>query len=104
MTIRPDSGPEYGEEKWQSKEVPPIEDEDLGEREIEELEREDEELEYLDPEDNEAHAPGQVCARCGQVITASQDVRRLPDGHWIHEVCPPDPGKPAPGGGGDHPR
>jgi hypothetical protein len=103
MTMRPDSGPEYGEEKRQSKEGPPIEDEDLGEREAEELEREDEELEYLDPEDNEAHAPGQICARCGQVITAGQDVRRQPDGRWVHEVCPPDLSKLTPGGGG-HPR
>jgi hypothetical protein len=90
MTIRPDFGPEYGEEKRQPEEIPPVEDQDLGEREIEEREREDEELEYLDPEDNEAHAPGEICARCGQVITASQDVRLLPDGHWMHEVCPPD--------------
>jgi len=38
--------------------------------------------------DNEAHAPGQVCAVCGQVITAGQDVRRPADGQWMHEVCP----------------
>jgi len=38
--------------------------------------------------DNEAHAAGQVCARCGAVITPSQDVRRRADGRWIHEVCP----------------
>ena len=38
--------------------------------------------------DNEAHAPGKVCARCGQVITAGQDVRRRADGGWMHEVCP----------------
>jgi hypothetical protein len=40
--------------------------------------------------DNEAHAAGLVCARCQTVITASQDVRRLPEGQWVHEVCPPD--------------
>ncbi len=96
MTIRPDFGPEYGEEKWESGAVPIEDDEDLGEREIEEHDREDREVEYLDPEDNEAHAPGQVCERCGAVITASQDARLLPDGHWVHEVCPLKPdGLPA---------
>ena len=38
--------------------------------------------------DNEAHAPGNVCPRCGTVITPGQDVRRRADGKWIHEVCP----------------
>ncbi len=38
--------------------------------------------------DNEAHAPGQVCVRCGAVITPSQDVRRRADGGWVHEECP----------------
>ena len=66
--------------------------EDTPEHEIEERDREEREVEYLDPEDNEAHAPGQVCARCGRVITANQDARRRPDGQWIHEVCPPDLG------------
>ncbi len=56
-------------------------------------------MEYLDPESNEAHAPGKVCERCGAVITATEDARLLPDGHWIHEVCPPDLGGiPAEGG------
>jgi hypothetical protein len=39
-------------------------------------------------DDNEAHAPGQVCQRCGAVITAGQDARRRADGKWVHEVCP----------------
>jgi uncharacterized OB-fold protein len=38
--------------------------------------------------DNEAHAPGMVCERCGAVITPGQDVRRRADGQWMHEVCP----------------
>jgi hypothetical protein len=38
--------------------------------------------------DNEAHAPGQVCARCGAGITPGQDARRRADGRWVHEVCP----------------
>jgi hypothetical protein len=87
MTI----GPEYGEEEnWELREkrVPPHDGEDEGEREIQEHAREGRELNYLDPESNEAHAAGQVCERCGTVITASQDVRLLPDGHWMHEVCP----------------
>jgi hypothetical protein len=38
--------------------------------------------------DHEAHAPGKVCERCGQVIKPGQDVRRRADGEWMHEVCP----------------
>jgi len=38
--------------------------------------------------DNEAHAPGKVCVRCGAVITAGQDARRRADGQWVHEICP----------------
>ena len=41
-----------------------------------------------DWDDNEAHAAGQVCARCGAVITAGQDVRLRGDGQWVHEACP----------------
>lgn len=66
----------------------PQDHEDMEEREIEEPDRTERESAYLEPEDNEAHAPGKVCERCGAVITASQDVRRLPDGNWIHDVCP----------------
>jgi hypothetical protein len=93
--------PEYSEEermrqqselRERSEGVLPADREDTPEHEIEERDREEQEVEYLDPEANEAHAPGQVCARCGKVITASQDARRRPDGHWIHEVCPPDLG------------
>lgn len=92
MTVRPDFGPGYGEERWQSGGAPPPDPDDLGEREIEEHDQEDREVEYLDPEDNEAHAPGEICERCGAVITAGQDARLRPDGHWIHEVCPVQPG------------
>jgi len=38
--------------------------------------------------DNEAHAAGKVCVRCGAVITAGQDVRHRADGRWVHEICP----------------
>jgi hypothetical protein len=96
--------PEYGDEELtrqqserleeQSEGILPQDREDAPEREMEERDREDRELEYLNPEDNEAHAPGQVCARCGAVITADQDVRLQADGRWVHEVCPVDPGEP----------
>lgn len=90
MTVRPDFGPEYGEEERREQRVqPPAPDAgDDPEREIAERAAEDEEVEFLDPESNEAHAPGQVCARCGATISAGQEVRRRPDGRWIHEVCP----------------
>ena len=38
--------------------------------------------------DNEAHAAGMVCARCGAIIAVGQDARRRADGEWVHEVCP----------------
>jgi len=87
--------PEYSEEellRQRTGDVPPTGREGVAEREIVEHDREEQEVEYLEPDDNEAHAPGQVCARCGRVITANQDARRRPDGQWIHEVCPPDLG------------
>ncbi len=97
--------PEYGEEErmrqqseglmQQSEGVLPQDREDAPEREIEEHDREDRELAYLDPEDNEARAPGRVCARCGAVMTAGQDARLREDGRWVHEVCPPDLGEPS---------
>jgi hypothetical protein len=105
--------PEYGEEermrqqsealRQQSEGVMPQDREDAPEREIEEHDRAD--LTYLDPEDNEARAPGQSCARCGAVITAGQDARLRADGRWVHEVCPsglgelPEQGTGAPGRG-----
>jgi len=42
----------------------------------------------LDLEGNELHATGQTCARCGQAITADQDVRRTASGAYQHEICP----------------
>jgi hypothetical protein len=88
MTITP----EYGEEERMKQQAEALRPRHQGvaEDEIHEHEREEAELDYLEPEDNEAHAPGQVCERCGAVITAGQDARRRPDGHWVHEVCPPD--------------
>ena len=38
--------------------------------------------------ENEAHAPGKACERCGAVIRPGQDVRRRADGQWVHELCP----------------
>jgi len=87
--------PEYSEEvrMREGPEVTPVIHgpirKDVAEEELDEHAREEEELDYLDPERNEAHAPGAVCERCGAVITATQDARRRPDGRWVHEECPP---------------
>jgi hypothetical protein len=91
--------PEYGEEELvslreeriTSRADAPLSHQFGTEAEVADLEREDRELRYLDPEANEAHAAGQICGKCKSVITAAQDARRLPDGHWVHEVCPPKP-------------
>jgi hypothetical protein len=101
MTMPPD----YSEEdrlrqeseslRRRSDGVLPSDREDAPEHEIEEHRRAEWEVDHLDPEANEARAPGQVCARCGAVITAGQDVRQMADGRWMHEVCPVDPGRPA---------
>jgi hypothetical protein len=90
--------PEYGEEGEMSTQetsiqvdvdsVPGVESEEEGE--LAERSRAEREMGYLDAESNEAHAAGKVCERCGTEITASQDARRLVDGNWIHEVCPPN--------------
>ena len=73
---------------------------DFGGREIEEgmLEdlggpRQEHAVEHDDQDgslwsENEAHAPGMICERCGAVITLGQDVRRRADGQWMHEICP----------------
>ena len=91
MTVRPEFGSEYGDEERRrfEEEAPPEPPVAEEENELRDLEREDAEVDYLDPETNEAHAPGQVCERCGQVIAAQQDARRRPDGRWVHEECPP---------------
>jgi hypothetical protein len=97
MSIRPEDGPDYGQEQWEHPAPPPgelvEEQRELydPERELYEHEAGERDVDRLDPEDNELHAPGQVCERCGAVINATQDVRLLPDGHWVHEVCPVRP-------------
>jgi hypothetical protein len=86
--------PEYGEEermRLQRGRAPQPDREHVAEREIEEHDREDREASQLDSESNEAHAAGQICARCSQVITPSQDALLRPDGRWMHEVCPHPP-------------
>jgi hypothetical protein len=89
--------PEYGKEGLLSNDEEHVEEgadgvpprwEDRAEREIEKRRREESELWYVAPETNEAHAPGEVCERCGCVIAENQDARLLPDGHWTHEACP----------------
>jgi hypothetical protein len=41
--------------------------------------------------DNELHAAGQTCPRCGTVIQPGQDVRLRADHQWVHETCPAAP-------------
>lgn len=100
MTYRPNYRPNYDDaerddtdrrerQERQQSEGGLAEDEDSSEREIAEHDRQERELVSRPLEDNEAHAAGQVCARCGVVVTVSQDVRRRADGRWVHEVCPP---------------
>ena len=97
MSIRPQDGPDYGQEKWEAPTPTPTELEEEqgelfgGERELYEHEAAEREVNSFDPEDNELHAPGQVCERCGSGIIAMQEARRLLDGHWVHEVCPVHP-------------
>jgi hypothetical protein len=40
-------------------------------------------------DDNEAAAPGETCARCGNQLQPGDEARRRADGRWVHEVCPP---------------
>jgi hypothetical protein len=81
MTVPPDFGGLEIEEGLE---------EDLGAPASEHRERTHLDRDRLGADDNEAHAPGQVCGLCGSVIAAGQDVRRRADGSWVHEVCPPD--------------
>ena len=39
-------------------------------------------------EENELHADGQMCARCGRAIAPGDEVRRTASGGYQHEVCP----------------
>jgi hypothetical protein len=43
---------------------------------------------WLVVEDHAARVASLACARCGQPITASHDVRRRAGGDWVHENCP----------------
>ena len=94
MTSRPDFGPDYGQELWEKPapepEILEEEREELfeGERELYEHEAGARQRDYPGLEDNELHAQGQVCKRCGTAITATEEARRLLDGRWVHEVCP----------------
>ena len=71
----------------------PDEAEDAPERVVQERKLMDQTRQVINPEDNEAHAAGQRCERCGAVILAGQDVRLQYDGHWVHQVCPVDLGE-----------
>jgi hypothetical protein len=90
MTNRPEFGPDYGHELWEEPDDRvPGEHMSAAEFELKDLEEEAWEVEHLDPEDNELHVRGQTCERCGSAISATQEARLRPDGHWVHEVCPP---------------
>jgi hypothetical protein len=39
-------------------------------------------------EENELHAAGQTCTRCGRPIAPGDEVRRTASGGYQHEVCP----------------
>jgi hypothetical protein len=41
----------------------------------------------VDYEDNELHAAGRTCARCGRAIRPEDDVRRTASGAYEHEFC-----------------
>jgi hypothetical protein len=58
------------------------------ERALHEMEYDERQRSHIEADDNELRAPGQVCARCGQVITADQDVRLVAEGRFVHEECP----------------
>ena len=84
---------EYAARTCDSKGVmrmtPPDGDDERGrERALNERDLAGREFPSAQPDDNELRASGQVCERCGGVITASQDVHRLLDGHFVHEACP----------------
>jgi hypothetical protein len=38
-------------------------------------------------EENELHATGQTCARCGRPLEARDEVRRTASGGYQHEYC-----------------
>lgn len=59
-------------------------------RDIIDPERVEEAEDQLDPtgEDNEAHAGGRICKRCGQVIQADQAARLTGVDDWVHDTCP----------------
>jgi hypothetical protein len=40
-----------------------------------------------DFEQNELHAAGQTCARCGRIIAPGDEVRRTASGGFQHELC-----------------
>ncbi len=54
----------------------------------------------VDFEENELHAAGKTCARCGRAIRPEEDVRRTASGAYEHEFCgiSVDPGPRAAGG------
>jgi hypothetical protein len=89
--------PEYGEEQVlgrdeagvQPEPTPSLPGTGVLESEVHERELEARQRLHIDAESNELHVDGKVCERCGMAITVGQDARRLIDGNYVHEVCPP---------------
>ncbi len=70
----------------------PPEDYDLRNPNEEEGRRLEEAVEHetygaTDFEENELHADGQMCARCGRAIAPGDEVRRTASGGYQHEYC-----------------
>jgi hypothetical protein len=63
---------------------PPRPGDEEGRRWEEAVEHEATEVDF---EDNELHAAGRTCVRCGRVITPEDDVRRTASGAYEHEDC-----------------
>ena len=102
--VSPRSGARLGEEPHHTRRRPSVTTPpDFGGHEIEEGLLEDlggpqEEFPVshqdgpgTDFSDNELHAAGRTCSRCGMPIQPGQDARLRADGQWIHEACPAVP-------------
>jgi hypothetical protein len=43
---------------------------------------------WVQCEDHQAHAVGEICGRCHLALELADDARRRADGIWVHETCP----------------
>ena len=79
MTQDPEQAPQHG--GWE----PPPAGYEEGSRWEEAVEHETRAGEDL--EDNQLHAAGQTCVRCGKAIGPGDEVRRIASGGYQHEFC-----------------